>query len=148
VPHHVFLGLLLSCYQYYQCLFMLCLISLNNCQRQYPQMTFYNLRSDWILSCLLINTMKNIKITALTSLLLLIPLLSASGQQAPDNRIEVDGKEVFLSGANMAWMSGQTQFLSQVLMTFSKQLNQMEEMYYDYGFTLTEPIHPNGAAMR
>ena len=49
--------------------------------------------------------MKNIKITALTSLLLLIPLLCASGQQAPDNRIEVDGKEVFLSGANIAWIN-------------------------------------------
>lgn len=49
--------------------------------------------------------MKSIKITLFTSLLLLIPLLGASGQQTPDNRIDVDGKDVFLSGANIAWIN-------------------------------------------
>ncbi|NBC27945.1 MAG: T9SS type A sorting domain-containing protein [Bacteroidetes bacterium] len=49
--------------------------------------------------------MKILQKILLVSLLTLIPFFTANSQQAPDNRINIDGQNVFLSGSNIAWIN-------------------------------------------
>lgn len=49
--------------------------------------------------------MKILQKTLLVSLLTFFPLFTAYSQQAPDNRINIDGQNVFLSGSNIAWIN-------------------------------------------